>query len=373
MHRGMAGVCVLAAVGALALAAVAGPVAAAEVPDNSTERAGNASLGTEISSFMQASSAEARRGVEDGRFDAAMNRTADETARRALIEERLARLEARQEQLRTRREALGKTPDVRNRSIATRVAVGAAGLERSLEGTERAAVEAGVNDERLAELRSNAGAMTGPEVAELARGLAGPPNDVGGPSKGDRTEPPESGAPPEASGPDDRPSAGTPEGTASASPASGRSAPGAPANGRLPERGGSANGTASDPGVGNEPPDDTPENGPPDDTGDRPSEDAPGNGAPANASDAAPDGPEDETPADASGDTPDGGSDASGARASDGASGPPGPDSGPGASGPDPNDSNPDGSSGGRGIPDGNDGDTDESRSGVGGGAPGSR
>ncbi len=134
MHRGTAGVCVLAAlaaVGVLSLAAVAGPVAAAETPDNGTERAGDASLGTEISSFMQASSAEVGRDVEDGRFDAAMSRTDDEAARRALIEERLASLEARHEQLRTRREALGGTPGVRSRSIATRVAAGASGLERS--------------------------------------------------------------------------------------------------------------------------------------------------------------------------------------------------------------------------------------------------
>ena len=134
MHRGTAGVCVLAAlaaVGALSLAAVAGTVAAAETPDNGTERAGDASLGTEISSFMQASSAEVGRDVEDGRFDAAMSRTDDEAARRALIEERLASLEARHEQLRTRREALGGTPGVRSRSIATRVAAGASGLERS--------------------------------------------------------------------------------------------------------------------------------------------------------------------------------------------------------------------------------------------------
>jgi hypothetical protein len=46
--------------------------------------------------------------------------------------------------------------------------------------TERAAAEAGVDDERVAELRPNASAMTAPEVAELACGLAGPPGDVGG-------------------------------------------------------------------------------------------------------------------------------------------------------------------------------------------------
>ncbi|MFQ3285544.1 MAG: hypothetical protein ACI944_002277, partial [Natronomonas sp.] len=53
MHRGTAGVCVLTAlvaVGVVSLAGVAGPVGAAEAPDNGTQRAQNASLGTEISS-----------------------------------------------------------------------------------------------------------------------------------------------------------------------------------------------------------------------------------------------------------------------------------------------------------------------------------
>jgi hypothetical protein len=64
----------LAAVGGFVPAAV-GPVAAAETPDTGTKRAGDASLGTGISSFMQASNAEVERDVEDGRFAAAMNRT----------------------------------------------------------------------------------------------------------------------------------------------------------------------------------------------------------------------------------------------------------------------------------------------------------
>lgn len=211
MHRGTAGVCVLAAlvaVGVVSLAGVTGPVGAAETPDNGTERAENASLGTEISSFMQASSAETERNVEDGRFEAAMSRTDDEAARQALVEERLAGLEERHEQLRTRREELGDTPDVRNRSIATRVAVGASGLERSLDGTERAAAETGVDDERVAELRSNASAMTGPEVAELARGLAGPPGGDNGPPEGNGTGPPGMQGPPDGNASDSTPGSG---------------------------------------------------------------------------------------------------------------------------------------------------------------------
>jgi len=367
MHRGMAGVCVLAAlaaVGAVLLAGAAGPVGAAEASDNGTEPAGNASLGAEISSFMQASSAEAERDVEDGRFDAAMNRTDDEAARRALIADRLASLEARQEQLRTRRDALGATPDVRNRSIATRVAVGASELERSLERTERATAEVGVDDERLAELRSNASTMTGPEVAELARGLAGPPGDVGGPPEGNRTGAPGTRPPSETRGPDNR----TGGGNASASSVADRSDTAPPANGR----GVSPNGNAStpEPDAGDGQPDAGSEDGPSDSapggTPDASSEDGSGNGPPDDAGDGESADPPDAGPSDDSPGPPD---DASGDGSSDDASDQSGTDPGPRSAESESDDSDPSGPNGGQGAPTGGD-DTDGSESGAPGGPP---
>ena len=173
MSRGSAGRCALVVLVGLAgvalLVAGTGPAAA-------TPAAGNASLGADISSFMQASSVETADDVEDGQFQAALNRTDDPEERRALIEARQARLEARSERLRSQREALGETPDVRNRSIAARISVGATELERSVNATERRADEAGVATERLSELRETARSIRGPDVAELARGVGPPPN-----------------------------------------------------------------------------------------------------------------------------------------------------------------------------------------------------
>lgn len=174
MNRGIVGACLLvgfAVLGGLALVSGATGTAAAA---NGTA---NASLGADISSFMQASSVETDVAIEDGTFGAALNRTNDPEARRALIEARQARIEERRQRLQTRRGSLGERPDVRNRSIATGVAVGAASLERSVNETVRAANGTGVDTDRLAQLRTEARALGGPEVANMARGLAGAPGN----------------------------------------------------------------------------------------------------------------------------------------------------------------------------------------------------
>ena len=193
MNRGFAGVCLLvglAVLGTVAFAAVAGTAGATETAPEDED---NASLGTDISSFMQASSAEAAGEVEDGRFEAAMNRTDNATEREALIEARQARLEARNTRLSEQREAFGNSPDVRNRSIATRIAVEATGIERAANSTERRAVEIGANTERIAKIRSDARTIRGSGVAELARGVAGPPSSI--PAVGDGPRQPDPGQP----------------------------------------------------------------------------------------------------------------------------------------------------------------------------------
>jgi len=212
----------LAGLGVLVLSGTAvGPAGATEGENNTTQRPDDVSLGTEISSFMQASSAETAGDVESGRFNAALNRTDDEGERRERIEERRARLEERNERLRTQRAQLGETPDVRNRSIATRIAVGASEVERSINETRRAATGSGLDTERLEEMRTNARTMKGPDVAELAGELAGPPDDVPG-----LQEPPENG-PDEA--PEDRPGRSTEETPGSDEASEDR--PGEPRNG----------------------------------------------------------------------------------------------------------------------------------------------
>ncbi|MFO7925707.1 MAG: hypothetical protein ACQET5_00290 [Halobacteriota archaeon] len=173
MSRGLVGIGTLVVfagvTGVLVFGVATGPVGA-------TTPADNASLGADISSFMQASDVETADNVEEGRFEVAMNRTEDSDERRALIRARQARLEERSERLRSQRETLGETPDVRNRSVATGISIGAAGLERSVNETERRAQAADVPTERFSELRESARAVRGPDVAGLARGVGRPPN-----------------------------------------------------------------------------------------------------------------------------------------------------------------------------------------------------
>jgi hypothetical protein len=154
-----------------------------------TETETNASFGAEVSSFMQASEAEAANELDDRMFEAALNRTTDPEERRTLLEERQQRLEERSRELQTRREALDGASNVRGHAIATRIAVGSIGLERSVNETERTATEVGMNTTRLEAIRSNARELRGQEVAELARGFAGPPEGRRGPPENERGPP----------------------------------------------------------------------------------------------------------------------------------------------------------------------------------------
>jgi hypothetical protein len=164
----------------------------------------NASFGAAVSSFMQASEADAEDELDDEMFEAALNRTPTPEERRALLEERQQRLEERNRELRTRREALGGASNVRGHAIATRVAIGADRLEQSVNRTEQAAAEVGMNTTELEAIRSSAHRLRGQKVAELARGFAGPPANQPGP-------PEETGrGPPEKAPNESRPSGGQP-------------------------------------------------------------------------------------------------------------------------------------------------------------------
>lgn len=164
---------------ALVATAAAGGAAGTTAQANASA---NASFGAEVSSFMQASSAEAPAEVEDGIFSIALNRTDDPEERKRLIEDRVAALQEREQRLEARQEALNDSEGVARYAIATEVAVSAAELEESATGTERAAEAAGLNTTALAEIRANASEMHGRAVAEIAGGIAGPPADEVGPS-----------------------------------------------------------------------------------------------------------------------------------------------------------------------------------------------
>jgi len=149
-----------------------------------------ATFGAVVSSFMQTSAADAENEVEAGLFEARFDRSnASERAR--LVRQRATQLGDRIEELREERATLLEAGNVsvRERAEAARLAAQSSGLADSIDRTVSAAQAANVelNRTRLDGLRSEARNLTGPEVAELARGLVdrkdgpprGPPEDRG--------------------------------------------------------------------------------------------------------------------------------------------------------------------------------------------------
>ena len=168
----------------------------AETEASSDESAPNAT----VSSFMQSTAADAEHTVESGMFEAQYE-NADDDRRAALVAERVDDLEAELETLRAERNELNADAAADNpgryRARMTKLTVEIAGLERAIERTERRADEAGVEDERLAELKANASELADTEVTKTAQGLAGfdrhpgagngPPDDRG--ATGDGSQP----------------------------------------------------------------------------------------------------------------------------------------------------------------------------------------
>lgn len=169
---------VVAAVPAGALpAASSGAPAAAQSGSNTS----NATFGASVSAFMQASAADTEGEVEDGMFNARFE-NASEDRRTQLVQGRAANLDQRLERLRAERAELlnttdGEAPSVADRAKAARLSARINALEDAIDTTSVAAARAGVDVTRLDELRQNASELTGKEVADLARGLAG----AGGP------------------------------------------------------------------------------------------------------------------------------------------------------------------------------------------------
>lgn len=243
-------VLVLVAVVGLAIAPFAsGAVVTAPAADDGTESEPNAS----VSTFMQASTADAENTIDAEMFAAKYNGS-DNESRETLVLERTGELDERVERLEAEREALREQQDDLHpgeyRARMTQLTVEIRALEREIDRTERRANETGVDTDRLDELRDNAANLSGPEVAEIARGLAGV---------------------------DEPPGRGPPDGT----PGNGNGPPGAengtPGNGNGPP--GTENGT---PGNGN---------GPPDGDSETPGNGSGGGGAPDHANGGPGDGP----------------------------------------------------------------------------------
>lgn len=132
--------------------------------------AANATLGASISSFMQASEADANASVDNGMFEARLERS-NGSDRPVLVQERAEQLDTRLQQLRQeRQEILESTEDgeltVAERARVAQLTARIKGLEQAIEQTETAAKQVGIETSELTRMRQEAENMTGPPGVE---------------------------------------------------------------------------------------------------------------------------------------------------------------------------------------------------------------
>jgi hypothetical protein len=173
----------VAVVGAVSVAAAAGSLGPAvqgqeatpvQSVDGSAPNGSNASMGAEVSAFMQASASDANASVDEGMFAAAWNRSNASAA--DLVEKRTNTLENRLDALQNQKERLlakkGQLSDVAYTARMSALASRIGALQDAINATSARATDAGVNATRLAELKANASELSGPEVAAIARNLS---------------------------------------------------------------------------------------------------------------------------------------------------------------------------------------------------------
>lgn len=149
---------------------------AAQDDEGADEEPDNTSMGAEVSEFMQSSAASADHAVETRMFDAAY-RNADENHRADVVSDRATTLEQRLAVLEREHEELTEQRDEMNPvaydARMTRLTVQITSLENAINETEPRADESGVGTDSLADLRTSALALSGPEIAERASQLIG--------------------------------------------------------------------------------------------------------------------------------------------------------------------------------------------------------
>lgn len=159
--------------------------AVAAVPVGGTPSDEARGFGATISSFMQSSAAKTQGSVENGMWSAEFENASSERRER-MVQSRSSALERKVERLKAERAELlnesddGLTPE--ERAKAARLAAHIETLNDAIEDTEHAAKTAGVDLQQLDELRTKAKDLSGPEVAELARGQASRTGNAGSPT-----------------------------------------------------------------------------------------------------------------------------------------------------------------------------------------------
>ncbi|WP_418284542.1 hypothetical protein [Halorubrum sp. DTA46] len=207
MNRRIALLVAVVALVGLAGIAAAGPVGSVVAQDDAGTADGDAesdgteptnettdlSPGERLSGVIGVQNAEVSGEVESRAFEVGLDRATTDEERAAVVgdrldrnEQRLAEIEARQQELRERRDA----GELSEGAFAARMAETSVRAEQVKRETNRSADVArglpesvrddrGLHDDRLDRVRDRAGNASGPEIAAIARGVAG--NDVGGP------------------------------------------------------------------------------------------------------------------------------------------------------------------------------------------------
>lgn len=174
---------------AVAVAVAASPAAgvATQQPASLQDNDSDDGFGATISSFMQASAADAEGSVDNGMWVAGFAR-AQPDAKVGMVSDRTEALERRLTRLEREREALlnesADNVSMADRARAARLTTRAQALQEAINDTRSAGLAVGVDVSRLEELRNRARNLSGPEVAALAGNITdtpdgGPPDGVG--------------------------------------------------------------------------------------------------------------------------------------------------------------------------------------------------
>lgn len=187
---------VLAVLGGTVVSTAGPAPAASDAAGGAASPANNSSMGLQVSGFMQSSTGETSEAVESGMWNAAYGRAETRPARAAVVADRSDDIEARIGELQREKRALiaarknGTIGAAEFHARMSRIVGRLAELNRSIDETERQARASGADVSRVQRLREAAGELSGPEIATIARSIAGRgPDDL----------------PPQARGPDDGP------------------------------------------------------------------------------------------------------------------------------------------------------------------------
>jgi hypothetical protein len=186
------------AVGAVGTPAPGDARTATPTPTPAPNASDDAAMGSQVSSFMGATSGEVSATVDDGMWDADYE-DANGSDRAAAVERRTAQLRERLDELAAEKAAIqaahenGSIDRGEYRARMSRVVGRLAALNRSIAVVSERANETGANASAVAQLRGQARELGGQEVAAVARGMAGgPPEGVPG---ANRSGPPGDGPP----------------------------------------------------------------------------------------------------------------------------------------------------------------------------------